>query len=53
MEGHRPTREEIVEYMAQVIRKEGPLSKGRQEEVLLEAIEDLSRKKEKEACRYH
>ncbi len=45
MEGHRPTREEVVKYVAEIVQREGPLSKARQEEVILEAFENLRRRK--------
>jgi hypothetical protein len=41
MEVRCPTREELVRYIAEVVQREGPLSKSRQEEVILEAFENL------------
>lgn len=46
MERHRPTREEVVEYIAGIIQKEGPLDKERQEEALLSAFDALKVTKE-------
>ena len=45
MRGPRPTRRELVKYLAEVVQREGPLSKERQEEVILEAFENLRRRR--------
>lgn len=56
MSNHRPTRDEVVKYVAAVIRREGPLSEERQIEVLLEAFNTLKvpkEEEEKQELKYH